>query len=135
MRRAPTIRARSYAGRATQTIPRQPFSVKPREDLNRIKMGPADEPPRPHLTAPDSTARSVSDLDLPLMTRHKQALDSHGLGLASVRFIWASTCSDCSSESDMPPSICSGSIFMCLILLVTLFWIGTLLVAVMLCRC
>ena len=52
--------------------------VKPREDLNRIRMGPADEPARAHpdAPAPEGPSRSVSDLDLPLMARHKQTLDT-----------------------------------------------------------
>lgn len=46
-----------------------------REELPRVKMGPADEPPPPEGAPAGEGGRSVSDLDLPLMVRHKQALD------------------------------------------------------------
>lgn len=52
--------------------------IKPRDELNRIKMGPADEPARPgRAEAPaEGVGRSVSDLDLPLMARHKHVIDT-----------------------------------------------------------
>ncbi|MCX7817976.1 MAG: hypothetical protein N2652_02000 [Kiritimatiellae bacterium] len=46
-----------------------------REELPRVKVGPADEPPPPEGVAGPDAGRSVSDLNLPLMVRHKQALD------------------------------------------------------------
>lgn len=46
-----------------------------REELPRVKMGPADEPPPPEGAAGADSVRGVSDLNLPLMVRHKQALD------------------------------------------------------------
>ena len=52
--------------------------IKPREDINRVRMGPADDAPRMRGDAPlpEGVSRSVSELDLPLLARHKQTLDS-----------------------------------------------------------
>ncbi|MBM4156284.1 MAG: hypothetical protein FJ221_14835 [Lentisphaerae bacterium] len=48
----------------------------PREEIARVKMGPGDEPAPPHaeMLATEGT-RGVSELNLPLMARHKQAID------------------------------------------------------------
>ncbi len=46
-----------------------------REELPRVKMGPADEPPPPESASGTEGGRAVSDLNLPLMVRHKQALE------------------------------------------------------------
>ncbi len=46
-----------------------------REELPRVKVGPADEPPPPEGAPGADAARGVSDLNLPIMVRHKQALD------------------------------------------------------------
>ena len=48
----------------------------PREEVARVRMGPGDEPAPPHAEAMASdVGRGVSELNLPLMARHKQALD------------------------------------------------------------
>ncbi len=51
--------------------------IKPRDEVRRIKMGPGDEPVPPAGDAPppDGPVRRVSDLDLPLMARHKQQVE------------------------------------------------------------
>lgn len=52
--------------------------VQRRDDISRIKMGPGDDPSRgrPEAAAPGAgNARGVSELDLPLMARHKQTID------------------------------------------------------------
>lgn len=48
----------------------------PRDEVPRVKMGPGDEPPPPHADGLGlESGRSVSDLNLPLMVRHRHALD------------------------------------------------------------
>ena len=50
--------------------------VQRRDDITRIKMGPGDEPARTRVEpTPDAAARGATELDLPLMARHKQAID------------------------------------------------------------
>ncbi len=49
----------------------------PREEIARVKMGPGDEPTPAHadLLGAESGGRGVSELNLPLMARHKQVID------------------------------------------------------------
>ncbi len=55
----------------------------PRDEIPRVKMGPGDEPPPPHVeTLGPDAARSVSDLNLPLMVRQRQALDQQAAASA-----------------------------------------------------
>jgi hypothetical protein len=54
--------------------------VRPRDDAGRLRMGPAAEPPPARLRgespALEGPARQVSDLDLPVMARHKHKIDT-----------------------------------------------------------
>lgn len=47
--------------------------VQPRSDLNQIRMGPGDAPAG---RGEPALSHGASDLDLPLMTRHKQQIDA-----------------------------------------------------------
>lgn len=50
--------------------------VQPLDDLAHVKLGPGDIPSRSRGPLPEGTGRSqVSELDLPLMTRQRKAID------------------------------------------------------------
>ncbi|MDZ4199753.1 MAG: hypothetical protein U1E27_10785 [Kiritimatiellia bacterium] len=52
--------------------------VKPREEIKRIKVGPADDAlagPAAEASAPAAPNRPVSDLNMTLMARHRQRVD------------------------------------------------------------
>ncbi len=50
--------------------------IRQRDRAARIKMGPGDEPAPPREVSDDVMGRSVSDLNLTRMARHKQEVDS-----------------------------------------------------------
>jgi len=50
--------------------------VKPREEINRVKLGPADAPAVAEPGATSLPNRGVTELDLPVMARHRHHVDA-----------------------------------------------------------